>query len=461
MTVTDQPALTPVPVIETSTTDAAAADTNPLIDLIDPRRWLETAGGRTIPILVAMGIIWLYFELATGGLFFTPGNISNILIYSSEYGIVAIGVVVVLLLGEIDLSLGSLVGASGAAAGAAMFEPINWSLFGINIHFDFIQTAPAIPQLFLAIGVSILVGVLSGAIVGFFVAIIRIPSFVVTLAGLLLLYGLALVITNAQTLTITNDYYNALGSSSFQALDRGYLPTIVGTGSDPFHISVGMIAALVAGLAYTLILLLGVSRRRRTGLSARPPAWAVAQGLAITVAGVAISWLLDRQQGVPIPFFIMMIFLVVFSYIARKTKFGRHIYATGGNAEAARRAGIAIRRVRWSAFIISGFCAGVVGVIFMAKSNSVNGGTPTPDFLLLAIAAAVIGGTSLFGGRGSVWAALTGAVMLASVQTGMQLTLSSNTNSEYYQWIVQALILLGAVWLDTYARGRSTADRRT
>jgi D-xylose transport system permease protein len=153
-----------------------------------------------------------------------------------------------------------------------------------------------------------------------------------------------------------------------------------------------------------------------------------------------------------------MILLVAMAYVLRRTRFGRHIYATGGNSEASRRAGISIGRIRWSAFVISGLMAGIVGVIFMARGNSASAGSVGQDFLLLCIASAVIGGTSLFGGRGSVWSALTGALILASVQTGMNLTLTS-TNSTYYQYIVEGAILLGAVWLDTWSKNRSTVDR--
>ena len=414
---------------------------------------------------MALAIIWIFFQYATGGQFMQPGDITNILTLASLYGIVAIGEVIVLLLGEIDLSLGSLVGMSGCAAASVMLTPITWggTILGVHIgiHFDFIQKQSAVPQMLLAVLVALLVGTLAGALTGFFVAILRVPSFVVTLAGLLGFYGVALVITNAQTVPIPNDHYLALGSSGGSAFNKGYLPTILGNHNNFLHLSVGMIIALVAGLVYTATLLFAERSRRSEGLPIRSPIWPLAQGLGLTLVAVAISWKLDQDQGVQLPFLVFIIFLVIFSYFAKRTRFGRHLYATGGNAEAARRAGISIRKIRWLAFVLSGFCAGTVGVLFFAKFGSANGGEPDPSFLLLCVAAAVIGGTSLFGGQGSIWAALTGAVMLVSVQTGMGLTLSSNVSSQYYQWIVQALILLGAVWLDTFARRRSSVSRRT
>jgi D-xylose transport system permease protein len=222
-----------------------------------------------------------------------------------------------------------------------------------------------------------------------------------------------------------------------------------------------MVAVLVIGAGYTLLLLGNARIRRRSGLSAPSTARLVAQGVAITVIGLIVVDVLDHYQGVPLPVFFLFVFLIIFSYVLRGTRFGRHVYATGGNAEAARRAGISIRQIRWSAFVLSGLMAGFGGVIYTARNNANNGGTVDQSFLLLVIASAVIGGTSLFGGRGSVWSALTGALVLSSVQTGLALTLTSTTNSQYIQYIVEGAILLGVAWLDSYARSRSAGARET
>jgi D-xylose transport system permease protein len=217
----------------------------------------------------------------------------------------------------------------------------------------------------------------------------------------------------------------------------------------------------VAGGGFTVFQLANGFSRRRNGLKAMSAYQVLAVGLVLTIGMLVVVEVLDRYFGLPLPVFIMLVLLVVFSYVTKRTRFGRHIFATGGNAEAARRAGISITRVRWSVFVISGFMAGVGSIIFMARIAGGSAGAVAPDYLLLVIASAVIGGTSLFGGRGSVWSALTGALMLASVQAGMGLTLASSTNSEYYEFIVEGAILLGAVWLDTFVRSRSTVDRRT
>ncbi|HZT95903.1 MAG TPA: hypothetical protein VFB34_03600 [Chloroflexota bacterium] len=418
---------------------------SPLRTLLDPRLWLASGGGRTIPLLLAMVVMWIAFDIDSGGVYFGSQNITNILVYTSLYGIVAIGVVIVLLLGEIDLSLGSLVGLAGCSAALVMVE---W-----------VPTAPQFVQMLVGVAVSLAVGIACGAFQGFWIALAKVPSFVVSLAGLLAFSGISLVITNSQTVVITSDYFNAFGSTSTSAFDGGYLPTLVGKGTNPLHLSVGMIVAIVIGIGYAVILLLNRRSRRANGLPTRGVGLLVLQALAVLIPSVVLADFLDRYQGLPLPVFIMIVLLIVIAYVLRRTRFGRHIYSTGGNAEAARRAGISVTRVRWSAFILSGLMAGIVGVIFMARNASASAGAVDPSFLLLCIASAVIGGTSLFGGRGSVWSALTGALLLASLQTGMTLLLAGSTNAQYYQYIVEGAILLGAVWLDTYSRKRVVVDR--
>lgn len=415
--------------------------------VIDPRQWLASSGNRTVPLLILLILMWIGFDLKTGNnIYLGSQNVTDILVYTALYGIVAIGEVVVLLLGEIDLSLGSLVGVSGAAAALAMQ---NW-----------VPHAPTLVVMLVGVLTAAAVGVASGIFAGFWVSVMRVPSFIVTLALLLALFGTGLVLTNSQTITVTSDYFNALGASSTSAFDGGYLsPSLLGNHKDLLHFSAGMLVVLVLGLGYTLVLLANARVRQKSGLAAPSAARLLAQGLAITVISLAVVNVLDHYQGVPLPVFFLFVFLIIFSYVLGNTRFGRHVYATGGNAEAARRAGISIRQIRWSAFVLSGLMAGLGGVIYTARNNANNGGTVDQSFLLLVIASAVIGGTSLFGGRGSVWSALTGALVLSSVQTGLALTLTSTTNSQYFQYIVEGAILLGVAWLDTYARSRSAGAR--
>lgn len=441
----EQPVASPVdPALTAAPETIVSGDA--LKNVIDPRRWLISGGSRTLPILVLLVIMWVGFDVQTGGIYLGSQNVTDILVYTALYGIVAIGEVVVLLLGEIDLSLGSLVGVSGASAALIMTE---W-----------VPHAPGPVTMLVGVVAAAVVGVSSGLFAGFWVSVMRVPSFIVTLALLLALGGIGLVLTNSQTVTVTNDLFNALGASSSTAFDGGYLPSAVwGNHKEIAHLSAGMIVVLVLGLGYTLMLLGNARVRVASGLAAPSAVRLLAQGLAITVIALAVVDVLDHYQGVPLPVFFLFVFLIIFNYLLRSTRFGRHVYATGGNAEAARRAGISIRKIRWAAFALAGLMAGLGGVIYTARNNANNGGTVDQSFLLLVIASAVIGGTSLFGGRGSVWSALTGALVLASVQTGMALTLTSTTNAQYFQYIVEGGILLGVAWLDTYARSRSAGVR--
>lgn len=411
----------------------AAAGLTPL-DYLQPRRWLTASGARAYPIIGALIIIWIVFEIWTSGTYLTAENVSNILVQMTEIGVLAIGIVVILLLGEIDLSVASTAALAGVAAALVMQ--------------DWVPHASAIPQAVAGVGAALVVGLACGGFQGWWVAYLRVPSFVVTLAGLLAFEGIALALTNATTIPIANDYFNALGASSATALNAGYLTK-----------PLGILTALVVGIGYGLILFQNYRERRNQGLSTQSPAVLAGKAIALLVLALVVVFRLNRDLGVPLPVFIMFVLLVLFAYILRRTRFGRHIYATGGNTEAARRAGIDVRGLRWSAFAISGLMAGVAGIIFMARLNSASAGSVGQDALLNAIAAAVIGGTSLFGGRGTIWSALLGALVLASVQNGMDLTLAGNTNTNYYEYIVKGAILLLAVWLDTYARSKSSAER--
>ena len=412
-----------------------AVAAKPLLAL-DPRRWLTAPSARAYPILIALALVWIAFDVRTSGTYFQAQNISNILVQTTEIGVLAIGIVVILLLGEIDLSVASTAAMAGVAAALVM---AHW-----------VPNAPDAVQAGAGVVTALVVGLVAGAFQGFWVAYLKVPSFVVTLGGLLAFQGVALALTNAQTVPIASDYFNALGASSGSALNAGYLAK-----------SLGIVAALAIGLGYGLVLLQNYRDRRAHGLPTQQPGLIVAKGLGLLVLSLAIVLVLNKDLGVPVPVFVMFALLIIFAYVLRRTRFGRHIYATGGSAEAARRAGIEIRTVRWAAFAISGLMAGMAGIIFMARLNSAAAGSVGQDALLNAIAAAVIGGTSLFGGRGTIWSALLGALVLGSVQNGMDLTLAGNTNTTYYQYIVKGAILLLAVLVDTYAKSKSSAERAT
>jgi D-xylose transport system permease protein len=394
----------------------------------------------SLPLIAAMIAFWVWMDLATKGTYFGSFNISNILVESVQSGVVAIGVVVILLLGEIDLSLGSLVALSGCGSALVMQ--------------DWVPKLPDFERMLVGIAAALIIGAICGLWSGFWVAIMRVPSFVVTLAGLFIFEGIDLLITNSQTIAVTSPDFNALGSAS-TAWNNGKLQNIAGDPSNIFtHVSVGTVLAVVAGIGYYGFLELRRRDRIREGLDGRPRLSLAIQATGLTILGALLANKMDSVGGVPLPVVIFFALLLLFAYVLGRTRYGRHIYAAGGNAEAARRAGISVQRLRWSAFVISGTMAGVGGVISTARYNSISVGAIDSSFLLIVIASAVIGGVSLFGGKGSVWMALLGSVILVSVKYGVLLTLSGgSTSGFYYTYVATGGILLAAATIDAVGVG--------
>ena len=376
-----------------------------------------------LPIVIGLAIIVVFFTFKATN-FFTANNFNNIIIQLAGTCMLAFGVVFVLLLGEIDLSIGYLSGLAAVAVAELQLP-------GAKHDFPFSLIAPVNGLLAIVIAVAI-AGVL-GAAQGTIVAKIGVPSFVVTLAGLLIFQGLILQILEVRgTIVIQDHWIN----------DTAYYYFSHGAG--------WLIAAIISGLyaAFAITFAIG---QRRAGLAVREPYMLVAKviGLAVACFGVvAICNHATIPTGLPLAGVLVVIFLVVLTYIAKRTSFGRHIYAVGGNAEAARRAGINVARIRILVFVISGAMAGVGGIILAANVNSVDLNVGGGTLLLNAIAAAVIGGVSLFGGRGEVRGALLGSLVIVTVSNGL--------NTAGYKagviYVITGAILLLAVTLDTVAR---------
>jgi D-xylose transport system permease protein len=371
-----------------------------------------------VPIVVGELFIVVFFGL-TATNFFTAVNFGNIIIQMAGTTMLAFGVVFVLLLGEIDLSIGYVAGIGALTVAELQLPGSGHQVSGLI----------AIP---IAIAVCAVIGLAQGSIVAY----VGVPSFVVTLAGYLIWQGVILgrlevpgsIIIQDRWINYTANYY-------FSPL-AGWL-----------------IAAIITGLyaLSALLPLLNTAGRRIAATRWRTTA-AKLVGVAIASFGtVAISnhaTVETRQLGLPLPAVLMVIVLVVLTFLAKRTTFGRHVYAVGGNAEAARRAGINVPRIRVIVFMISGATAAIGGIILAAFVNSVALTFPPGTLLLNSIAAAVIGGVSLFGGRGEVRGALLGALVIATVANG----LDTAGYSDGTIYIVTGLILLFAVTLDTVAR---------
>jgi D-xylose transport system permease protein len=394
---------------------AAAADQPAIASL--PRRAfdnLRSGNLGPLPVIVALAIIVVYFS-QTANNFFTAGNFNNIITQMAGTTLIAYGVVFVLLIGEIDLSVAYVSGFAGVIA-AELQLPGTWHDF---------------PGLIAILG-AVLVGVLIGAGQGSIVALIGVPSFVVTLAGFLIWQGAIIkTVEKKGAIIIQND-------------------TINNTANYFFSHRAGWIIAAVVSVVYLVGVLSQVWANRRHGIPVSDPvmlAWRLAWVPAAMFIVVDICNH-DVRRGVPFALLLVIAALLVLTYLAKRTTFGRHVYAVGGNAEAARRAGINVARIRILVFMIAGAMSALGGVVLAARLNSVDLNQGGGTLLIDAIAAAVIGGTSLFGGRGEIRNALFGALVIKTIENG----LDTKGYSQGIIFIVTGLILLLAVTLDAIAR---------
>jgi D-xylose transport system permease protein len=389
---------------------------------------LRTGELGPLPVVVALAIIWTYFQTQES-VFLSARNLSNLVLQIAVTGTIAIGIVLVLLLGEIDLSVGSVAILCSAILGAVVVRhDVEWWQ-GILIM--------------LAIGAAI------GAFQGFWFAVIGVPSFVVTLAGLLMWQGFQ------QRVLGTEGTINVF-EENIAKITTSFVP----------HAWAWVLAVGSVGL-YALTRTLDQIRRRRAGLAAQPIVVVVLQSVvlaAIAFLTVAVlngnlknRWVFgDYDLGVPTAGVLLLGLVVFFAWVTTRTKFGRYIYAVGGNAEAARRAGINVARIRIYVFTLSAMLAAVGGLIQTSRLGAASLAVDPGPITLEAIAAAVIGGTSLFGGRGNVWSALLGALVIGSVANGLDL----QGQPAYVKLIVEGAILLAAVTLDAVVRrGRAAAGR--
>jgi D-xylose transport system permease protein len=391
----------------------AARNARAVLDSLQRR--FATGDVGSLPVILGLVLIWAVFYLQNP-LFLSPGNLTNLASQIAPTGIVSVGIVLVLLIGEIDLSVGSVYGL-GSAVMAILSAQRGW---------------PAAP----AIAGGILVGAFIGTFQGFFFTRFKIPSFVVTLAGLLTWFGAQLhVMGETGTININDPVVLQLANQFYPATVGWTLAVIV-----------------VAWLGADLFLM----RRRRAAAGLPLGGWAGELAKFVVIAAVIFGAMavLAADRGVPLSLLILLVLIVGFDLLLTRTRFGRHVFAVGGNAEAARRAGISVNGIRIAVFALCGTMAAFGGILGASRLEAVNYSSGTGDTLLNAIAAAVIGGTSLFGGRGTVWSALTGGLVIGSINNGLAL-LSAASDVKF---MVTGGVLLAAVTIDAVARqGRQKA----
>ncbi|MFG3024511.1 sugar ABC transporter permease [Streptomyces sp. NPDC048254] len=383
------------------------------------RRRLHEGGLGPAPVLLALAVIWAVFQSINAN-FLSPRNLSVLSVDIVGTGMVAVGVVFVLLIGEIDLSVGSLAGLSGA-----LFATLN-----VN---------QGMPE-WLAVLVAVAAGAGAGAFHGFVFTRTGVPAFVVTLAGLLAWDGLMLYL---------------LGPES--AIDFSADGLVAMLTSRHFGAAVATYGLAALGTAGYLAVCLHDRRRRvATGMPYRPAARIWARTALLAVTALAAAYVLDQFEGLPLALLLFLAVLVASDLLLRRTPYGRQVLALGGGTEAALRAGVGVARVRVSVFLLAGALAAVGGLFVASRLTSATQVPGSGMLLVNAIAAAVIGGTSLFGGRGSAWSALLGVLVIQSIASGMALL----GVQPAVQFMITGGVLLVAVVFDSLARRTGPAARR-
>jgi D-xylose transport system permease protein len=374
---------------------------------------LPTATLRAYTMLFALVIIWLYFQWATGGIFLSPRNFSNLFQQMAVTGVLAVGMLMVIVAGQIDLSVGSLVGLAGGIAAMAQ----GWGI---------------VPSL----ASAIIFGMIVGAVQGALVAYANIPAFIVTLGGMLAWRGVVLGLTKASTIPVSIPVFRSIGTNLIAPI-------------------IGWVLAAIAIAAVAWMTIRRNQARRRLGLEM--PSVGVTILRIVFPAAIIVAFIYwmnlppvaNFQGGVPVPVIILLAVALAGAFLTQNTTFGRYLYAIGGNPDAARLSGISLRHHILAAFCLMGALAGIASLIYTARV-----GSASPDagnlMELDAIAACVIGGTSLMGGRGTVFGALLGALIMASLNNGMSLL---NVES-YIQPIVKGAVLVTAVGFDMLGRRR-------
>lgn len=371
---------------------------------------VKTMNVQLLVMAAAIVFIMLFFSIMTDWSYLTPRNISNLFRQTAITGILAIGMVFVIISGEIDLSVGSMMGLLGGVA--AILDV--W--FGLPLPLTIVMTLVA--------------GFALGVWNGWWVAYRKVPSFIVTLAGMLAFRGILIGITDGTTVAPTSEAMALIGQS--------YLPDMIS------------LACAIGGLAvYFAWQQKRNVTRKKYQLAVNSTSSTLAKSALIGIAVLTIIALLNDYRGVPTPVLLLTVFLLVGSFIATKTRFGRRIYAIGGNIDASRLSGINVEKTKLSVYAMNGFLVAIAALIL---SSRLGAGSPSAGNIaeLDAIAACVIGGTSMAGGVGTVIGAVIGAFIMASLDNGM----SMMDVPTFWQYIVKGGILLLAVWMDSATKQR-------
>ena len=397
------------------------------------------ANMRDYGLLLALILIMLFFQYFTNGVLFKPVNLTNIILQNSYIIVMALGMLLVIVAGHIDLSVGSVSGFVGALAAMLM---IGW---------DFPPELAFLANPFVAGAICLIVGAVIGAAQGYLIAYHKIPSFIVTLAGMLIFKGLSLAILAGKSV--------GPFPAEFQLLSAGFIPDMIGPttlvvaseGVQPLALhTTTMVIAIVAVVAMVFFAIRGRGRRKARGYENEPFGLFVAKNLVIAALVLFFAYMLASYKGLPNVLVVMAVLIALFVFVTKRMTFGRRIYALGGNLKAAALSGIKTERMTFYVFAIMGALAALAGMIYAARLNSA---TPKAGqgLELDVIAAVFIGGASALGGVGQVAGAVIGAFIMGVMNNGMSIM---GVNIDWQQ-MIKGVVLLAAVFFDLYNKNRS------
>jgi putative multiple sugar transport system permease protein len=380
---------------------------------------------REYGMYIALFVIMVIFAITTDGVFISSRNISNLMNQTGYIAVLAVGMTLVIVIRHIDLSVGFLAGFIGAIAAIGM-HPDMWGL-----------------PVFVVVPLALVLGILAGLIIGFLVAKVKIPSFVATLAGWLIYRGAILVVTQKTgTIIIQNDVFNAIGN--------GYIPDIPGLGFLPGVHKLTLLLGILAIVLFVFGQIRGRKQKQAYDFEVLPMDVFILQLIFVSLLVAAITWVLAGYNGLSWTLVVVLVVVALYDFVASKTVIGRHIYAVGGNPEAAELSGINVEKVIYVVFGSMGMLSAMSGILFASRlqSATLTAGTL---FELDAIAAAYVGGVSAAGGVGKVTGSLVGALVMMSLTSGMNLMGIGIA----YQYIVRGAVLAAAVIFDVVTRSRA------
>ena len=377
-------------------------------------------------LIIALLFIWLLFGSLTGGIFFSSRNLSNLLRQMTIVSFLSIGMTLVIITGNIDLSVGSVTGFIGVIAAylqAIMLPEILPGLFP-SLSAEVLGILSTIVTIIICLLVSSLVGIYQGYIIAY----LKVPAFIVTLGGMLIFRGAILGVSGGRTIVPIEN--------SLRWVAQGYLPK-----------NLGIILVVITTIVIFLMSLRSRNKKKKYGFKIKPLNYDLMTASAYSVLVLGSVLIVNNYRGVPNPVIIMVVIAILVTYLANNTKFGRYVYALGGNIEATKFSGINVQSVIFKVFILMGLLSGVAGIVLTGyvAAGTIGGGL---NYELTAIGGCVIGGTSLMGGRGTVLGALIGTLIVASLENGMSIM----NMSVFWQYMVKGLVLILAVYVDVASK---------